>query len=113
MKYTATTNAASAISATGYVFNKWNTKSDGTGTSYNAGAQVKAANVEPSATTLYAIWYTNPIVTFNCNGGTGSMNNQTVVYNTNTALTANGCSRSGYTFTKWNTAANGSGTSYT
>ena len=112
MKYTTATNAASAITASGYVFNKWNTKSDGSGTSYAAGAQVKAANVEPTAKTLYAIWYTNPVVTFNCNGGTGSMNNQTVVYNTNTALTANACTKTGYNFAGWNTVSGGTGTAY-
>ena len=37
---------------TGYTFSKWNTKSDGSGTSYNAGASYTAN----SAVTLYAIW---------------------------------------------------------
>jgi len=52
--------AACALSAvtptrTGYTFSKWNTKADGTGTSYAAGA-----NITTSAdTTLYAIWSTN------------------------------------------------------
>ena len=56
MKYTTATNAASALTATGYIFNGWNTAANGSGTSYAAGAQVKAANVVPSATTLYAQW---------------------------------------------------------
>ncbi|MEI6207072.1 MAG: BspA family leucine-rich repeat surface protein [Desulfuromonadales bacterium] len=49
-------------------------------------------------------------VTFNGNGGTGSMSNQTA--SSATALTTNGFSRTGYTFAGWNSAANGSGTAY-
>ncbi|MCX6172177.1 MAG: InlB B-repeat-containing protein, partial [Flavobacterium sp.] len=50
-------------------------------------------------------------VTFNNNGGTGTMSNQTA--STATNLSSNTFTRTGYTFTGWNTAANGSGTSYT
>jgi uncharacterized repeat protein (TIGR02543 family) len=53
---------------------------------------------------------TSSSVTFNSNGGTGSMSNQTA--NTATALTSNSFTRPGYTFAGWNTAANGSGTAY-
>ncbi len=49
-------------------------------------------------------------VTFNANGGSGSMAPQTA--NVPTALNANTFTRTGYTFNNWNTAANGSGTSY-
>ncbi|MEO0037547.1 MAG: hypothetical protein RIQ59_758 [Bacteroidota bacterium] len=49
-------------------------------------------------------------VTFNSNGGTGTMANQTA--SSSTALTANSFTRTGYTFSNWNTAANGSGTAY-
>jgi thermitase len=52
----------------------------------------------------------NHTVTFDANGGSGSMGNQ--VANIPTALTANTFTYSGYSFTGWNTAANGSGTSY-
>jgi len=49
-------------------------------------------------------------VTFDANGGTGTTAAQTA--SSATALTANAFTRSGYTFAGWNTAANGSGTSY-
>jgi thermitase len=52
----------------------------------------------------------NHTVTFDANGGSGSMGNQ--VANIPTALTANTFTYSGYSFTGWNTAANSSGTSY-
>jgi uncharacterized repeat protein (TIGR02543 family) len=49
-------------------------------------------------------------VTFDKNGGSGSMSNQTA--SVATALSSNLFTRSGYSFVGWNTAANGSGTSY-
>jgi uncharacterized repeat protein (TIGR02543 family) len=49
-------------------------------------------------------------VTFNANGGTGTMTTQQE--EGATALTPNSFIRAGYTFSGWNTAANGSGTTY-
>lgn len=49
-------------------------------------------------------------VTFDVNSGTGSMSNQ--LAGVATALTSNGFTRSGFTFAGWNTAPDGSGTSY-
>ncbi|MBK7455202.1 MAG: InlB B-repeat-containing protein [Anaerolineales bacterium] len=62
--------------------------------------------------TLYAKWTTLPThtVTFNANGGTGTMAPQ--VANVPTALTLNTFTRTGYTFAGWNTLANGTGTNY-
>lgn len=53
-----------------------------------------------------------PTVTFNANGGTGTMTVQKVAPDTETALTANAFTRKGYEFSKWTTEADGSGTSY-
>ena len=52
----------------------------------------------------------NHTVTFNSNGGTGTMSAQ--IANVPTALTANAFTRAGYTFSGWNTAAGGGGTAY-
>jgi hypothetical protein len=49
-------------------------------------------------------------VTFDANGGTGTMSDQTA--SAGTALTANSFTRSGFTFSGWNTVADGSGTAY-
>lgn len=49
-------------------------------------------------------------VTFDANGGTGSMSQQSSAEPTE--LSSNTFSRSGFTFTGWNTLANGTGTKY-
>ncbi|PNQ74929.1 hypothetical protein C1T31_01995 [Hanstruepera neustonica] len=88
-------------------FNGWNTVADGTGSSYTGG---NTFNIT-SDTTLYAQW--SPIgntVTFDSNGGTGSMPPQTNCVPTN--LDSNSFTNSGFTFNSWNTAADGSGTTY-
>ncbi len=51
-------------------------------------------------------------VTFDANGGSGVMNSLTVASNVSTSLTSNVFTRSGFTFTGWNTAADGTGTAY-
>ena len=51
-------------------------------------------------------------VTFDANGGTGAMSPQTLTANTPTNLTPNTFTRSSYTFSGWNTLANGTGTTY-
>jgi len=60
----------------------------------------------------FTVIYTMPgsTVTFDANGGTGTMLDQTE--SSSTALNPNTFIRSGYTFTGWNTASDGSGTAY-
>jgi uncharacterized repeat protein (TIGR02543 family) len=63
--------------------------------------------------TVTANWTGNKYtVKYNANGGTGTTASSTHTYGTAKALTANGFSKTGYNFIGWNTAANGSGTSY-
>ena len=53
-------------------------------------------------------WKPNPYtVSFNANGGSGTMDDQSFVYDTAQALTENAFTRSGYAFTGWSTAAEG------
>lgn len=63
---------------TGYTFDSWNTKADGTGTKYAAGASIGTLDDD---LTLYAQWniitYT---VSYNANGGTGAPSSQTKTY---------------------------------
>ena len=105
---TAITLSSTKPTRTNYVFKNWNTKSDGTGTTYNSGASYTAN----AALTLYAQWYAPYTVTYNANGGTGGPTTQTKVYNINLTLTMSQPTRSGYAFVKWNTKSDGTGTSY-
>ena len=95
---------------TDYGFSGWNTASDGSGTSYQGGDVV----VITEDLTLYAQWIHNRVsVTFDGNGSTfGSMEAQTVNTNTDTDLTENGFLKTGYHFDGWNTAADGTGMTY-
>lgn len=91
-----------------YTFIGWNTKADGTGTPYADKATVNFSE----NTTLYAQWTVDPVITFDANGGKGTMGTQTVKSNEATALTANTFTRADYDFTGWNTAKDGTGTAY-
>ena len=53
------------------------------------------------------------IVTFNANGGTGTMTAQIFTEGEAQALTRNAFTYDAYTFTGWNTVQGGSGASYT
>ena len=102
---------ANAFKRDGYTFTGWNTAKDGKGTAY-----ADKATVTPTADmTLYAQWQAAPAqytITYDANGGAGTMSAQTIEAGKSAALTANGFARDGYTFTGWNTAKDGSGTAY-
>ena len=51
-------------------------------------------------------------VIFDANGGTGTMTNQNIVIDTDTNLKPNEYTRQDYSFTGWNTQADGEGTDY-
>ena len=81
-------------------------------TSYAPTASESPAGTNTSIAAIFlATPATSYTVTFNGNGATGgSMANETA--SAPTALTANAFVDAGYTFAGWNTAANGTGTSY-
>ena len=92
-----------------YSFTGWNTKADGSGTSYSDGATVTpGGDLE-----LYAQWKAESYtLSFDPNGGSGEMAAETVTYGVATRLPENSFTREKYSFTGWNTKADGSGTSY-
>lgn len=95
-------------SRSGYVFQGWSLTSGGSVT-YSSGATFNFSSA--ANTHLYAIWtVASQTVTFDANGGTGTMANQTA--STTTNLTSNSFTRAGYTFAGWADAANGTGTQY-
>ncbi len=112
---TAKTLTANGYTRTGYTFKGWNTKADGSGTSYSNSQSVSNLTTTSGATiTLYAQWTVNTyIVAYSGNGNTGgSTASSSHTYGVAKTLTANEFTRTGYTFTGWNTKADGSGTSY-
>ncbi|MBR1496804.1 MAG: InlB B-repeat-containing protein [Oscillospiraceae bacterium] len=109
---TATTLSANAFTRDGYTFSGWNTAANGNGTSY-----ADRASVTPDGNlTLYAQWAQNPdtyyTISLNANGGVGAMAEHTVKAGASTTLSANRFTRDGYTFTGWNTRADGTGEAY-
>lgn len=55
---------------------------------------------------------THTVITYNANGGSGQPGNQDKWYGESLYLSSTKPTRTGYTFKNWNTASNGSGTSY-
>lgn len=106
---TALTLSTTKPTKSGNAFSKWNTKADGSGTSYAAGASYTVND----DVTLYAQWVPDTYaVSYNANGGSGTTAGQTKTYGTALTLRANGFTKTGHSFVKWNTKADGSGTSY-
>jgi uncharacterized repeat protein (TIGR02543 family) len=101
------------IAKAGYKFTGWNTERDGTGTHYGypAAFYMPADNV-----TLYAQWSNVGEVDYDANGATkGSVPSDTgFTFGSNVTVSTNSgaLEKSGHTFVGWNTAADGSGTSY-
>ena len=113
-------NASSfGLTRTGYTFGGWNTKADGTGTTYDQTTDYAPTTLASNLSsgdrtlTLYAKWTPNKYtVTYNANGGSGAPGNQTKTYGVNLTLSSTKPSRTGYTFGGWNTNASGTGTNY-
>lgn len=92
--------SASSVSCSNYVY-----KSNGS-TSYGYGKNcTSSVSITIPALDAYA-------VTYNGNGGSGVPSNQSKIYNQTLTLSSTKPTREGYTFNEWNTAADGTGTSY-
>jgi uncharacterized repeat protein (TIGR02543 family) len=101
----------------GYIFSGWNTLANGTGTSYPVGSNI----IMPGAgvVSLHAQWIDTslPQVTLTYDAGSGSGTPPAPVADYGSKSTATILGNTGYTngslvFYEWNTAANGTGTSY-
>lgn len=98
------------LTNTGKSFTSWNTAADGSGATYSPGDTYD----DDTDVTLYAQWAdgTTYTVTYNANGGTGTMTPDTFTTGGSVNIKSNTFTRTNYTFNGWNTAANGSGTAY-
>ncbi len=108
---TVTLPSSTSLTNTGFTLTSWNTLANGLGTSYTPGQSLTLS----TSLTLYAQWTAIPSieVSFSANGGSGSLATLTGASGTTVTLpSASSVVRTGYTLTAWNTAANGSGTSY-
>ena len=112
---TTITVAANSYTKTGHTFSGWNTAANGSGTSY-AGTGLITFAMPDTAVTLYAQWTANTnTLAYNGNtntGGSTPSGGGGKNFGTTITVAANTFTKTGYTFTAWNTAANGSGTSY-
>lgn len=92
-----------APTRTGYTFTEWQ----------NGASAYSFADPVNGALTLTAEWTVNDYeVVFDANGGSGSMANQSIEFDTSANLTTNSLTRFGHTFDGWNTESGGGGTPY-
>jgi outer membrane protein OmpA-like peptidoglycan-associated protein len=108
---TITLPSSADLTRTDFTLSGWNTAIDGSGTEYPPGASM----VLNTSATYYAQWTeTSPLeIVLVDNGGTGSEPALSGEAGTTVTLPGiTGLTDTGYTLTSWNTAANGSGTSY-
>ena len=101
-------------SRNGYIFNGWNTQKDGKGTAYASGAEYKH-DQNGNTVTLYAQWTAwKHTVHYNANGGDQNSvpTDQTKTFDQAIILNDKKPTRHGYNFVRWNTKADGTGTSY-
>ena len=92
-------------------FGGWNTAADGSGNPY----QVGDSYGDPADLDLYAVWIPDAqhaVIYDPNNGSLPSGMPGTVFYTTNTTIASGTPFRAGYIFNGWNSAINGSGTSY-
>ena len=95
-----------SLTRTGYTFAGWSAS--------NGGAAVTNPYSPTSSLTLYARWTANTYaITFDSNTATsGTMNNLGITAGMPIALWGNQFVKNGFSFTGWNSAANGKGTPY-
>ncbi len=113
----ATTAANTGIlGKTGHTFVGWNTEADGSGIQYPVGTALIIGNADIA---LYAQWTTARTfrILYDGNGNTGGLpptdlNNYVAKAVVNVLGNSGNLSKTGCTFLRWNTAADGSGINY-
>ena len=103
IKYgSGTTLTANAFKRKGYSFNKWNTKADGSGTSYSNKADGSTLLEKSGTITLYAQWKkTKYTITYKLNGGKNNSSNPDSYKITTSTIKLKNPTRKGYKFAGW------------
>jgi uncharacterized repeat protein (TIGR02543 family) len=103
--YDAPYGVLATATKAGYTLAGWYTERNGGGTQILEDTEVSIVTSQ----TLYAKWSANTYtVTFDANGGSGSMEAQNFTYGTPANLIANTFTKTGYDFAGWATSASGS-----
>ena len=90
-----------AFTRTGYSFTGWSRTEKGE-VEFTNGASVNNLSVNTETITLYAQWEANNFfVSYNSNGGSGTMESSTFTYDVSQNLRLNTFIRTGHTFTGW------------
>lgn len=113
-------NCTTLFSRTGYHIESdataWRYGSSTATTYFNQASQDFSSYLSSStgqSFNLYAAWVANTYtVSYNANGGSGTMENSTATYNQEFKTTANAFTRVGYTFAGWNESADGTGVAW-
>jgi uncharacterized repeat protein (TIGR02543 family) len=100
---------ANSYTRTGYKFLGWSLSQTATTATYTDGQRVTSnLTTTPGYTvTLYAVWAHIYTVTYNNNGGAGTMSPTEFTYGTAQTLRPNTFTRTGYTFDGWAETSNG------
>jgi len=106
-----TTFTIPSATRSGYTFSQWRYPQSG-GDPQFAGTPGNTYTIT-SNISYWAIWTANTYtVSYNSNGGSGAPSSQTKTHDVTLTLSSTTPTRSGFTFSGWNTASNGTGTSY-
>lgn len=98
------TLSSSKPTKSGFTFLGWGTSQGDTSVDYNPGSKYSAnANI-----TLYAIWTSNYVISYNANGGYNAPSNQTKQHGVNITLSRTIPTRQNYTFKGWSTSSTSS-----
>ena len=99
----------------GYTMLGWSASNDATSATWSPENGVTdnwISNNSPEKT-IYAVWAKNYTLSYDKNGGTGgSTTATTCLHGRDCTVATNGFKKTGYTFTGWNTKADGTGTAY-
>lgn len=107
--FTVSGNTGTLVN-TGYTFAGWNTAPNGSGTTYAVGSSIM---MPKDGLTLYAVWTASSLaLTYNANGGAAAPASETRVAGSTANLSSSTPTRSGYSFSGWNKAADGTSTGY-